>query len=78
MEEQTTQKHTGSMAFVIVGHQWLSDSWRREILGFRGILVEGAQSAFACELGALDLATEAADQLAVFLPRKGSALRATL
>ena len=60
----------GSMAFVIVGYQILGSEWRRHILGYRGILVKGAVSAFQFEIGALDLAVDAALSIAYEMPEK--------
>ena len=62
----------GSMAFVIVGYQNAKGTWQRHFLGWQGVLVNGARSAFQCEIGALDIATEAAVQLASRMPRKVS------
>lgn len=60
----------GSMAFVLVGFKKIDSCWKRCILGYQGVLVEGARSAFQCELGALDLATEAASRLESWVTRR--------
>ena len=60
----------GSMAFVIVGWRSGESGIQREILAYEGIYVEISKSAFGSELGALDLATQAAEQLAEWGARK--------
>ena len=60
------------MAFVIIGWRQAAHGLHRSILGYEGIYIKDSKSAFCNEIGALDLATSAAERLAEWLPRKTS------
>ena len=66
------------MAFVIIGWSCDTQGLRREVLGYDGIYVAESKSSFGNEIGALDLATMAAEQLAEWLPSKNSNISATM
>ena len=68
----------GSMAFVIIGWYFEAGGMHRTILGYDGMYVTDSKSSFCNEIGALDLATSAAEFLAKWLPRKADDIAANM
>ena len=48
----------GAAAFVVTCVEWNGECWYSTLLGARGLMIEGARSAFHSEVAALDLAVE--------------------